>query len=201
MPRTPSFRLFASSFPFLLSLASLVDDAPIPPACRHVLLSDAYTKSLLAYAPRLMPYHTRHRSNTNNTSPPPPLSLKIKKDALQPKVCTFPPADLKMHPEDESSKVFLAVGRALASVNNCAMTVKDLAESALRHGLTCTGSAPYVALVLYLNAQPLNINNCQQTQRRKPADHLLYSIAPAQVCRRGDQTAHQILCTHWHIRG
>ncbi|KAI0374710.1 hypothetical protein BV20DRAFT_1079791 [Pilatotrama ljubarskyi] len=49
----------------------------------------------------------------------------------------FPPAHVFLHPEDANNKVFLALGRALMSIENRAITVKDLAELALKFGLSC----------------------------------------------------------------
>ncbi|KAI0361914.1 hypothetical protein OH77DRAFT_3602 [Trametes cingulata] len=49
----------------------------------------------------------------------------------------FPPAHVFLHPEDANNKVFLALGRALMSIENRAITVKDLAELAMKFGLSC----------------------------------------------------------------
>ncbi|THH10325.1 hypothetical protein EW145_g1402, partial [Phellinidium pouzarii] len=49
----------------------------------------------------------------------------------------FPPKQVVLHPEDASNKVFAAMGRAFLSVNNCAMTVKDLADLSMKYGLVC----------------------------------------------------------------
>ncbi|OSD02904.1 hypothetical protein PYCCODRAFT_1366761 [Trametes coccinea BRFM310] len=53
----------------------------------------------------------------------------------------FPPPNVVLHPEDASNKVFLALGRALVSINNHAITVKDLAELAMKFGLMCQNAS------------------------------------------------------------
>lgn len=49
----------------------------------------------------------------------------------------FPPKHVVLHPDDVNNKIFIAMGRAFMSVNNRAMTVKDLAELSMKHGLVC----------------------------------------------------------------
>lgn len=68
----------------------------------------------------------------------------------------FPPKNVVLHPDDATNKTFLAIGRAFMSVvccnfpslfssndsncysqNNRAMTVKDMAELSMKHGLVC----------------------------------------------------------------
>jgi hypothetical protein len=67
----------------------------------------------------------------------------------------FPPTNVVLHPDDASSKVFLAMARAFVAVvciiffrlccsyislppkDNRAMTIKDIAERAGRYGLVC----------------------------------------------------------------
>ncbi|KAI0831126.1 hypothetical protein BC628DRAFT_1407693 [Trametes gibbosa] len=63
-----------------------------------------------------------------SSPPPPPPTLEYP---------TFPPQHVVLHPEDASNKVFLALGRALMSVDNRAITVKDLAELSMQFGLSC----------------------------------------------------------------
>ncbi|KAI0646891.1 hypothetical protein C8Q79DRAFT_592796 [Trametes meyenii] len=58
-----------------------------------------------------------------------------------PPVPAFPPPHVVLHPDDASNKVFLALGRALMSVGNRAITVKDLAELAMKHGLMCQNAS------------------------------------------------------------
>jgi hypothetical protein len=81
----------------------------------------------------IMPYHTRNRSQTD---PIPHQRPQRQRDPV------FPPPGLKLHPDDDASKVLHAIAKSLLAVNNRAMTIKDLADSALRHGLVCTGSSP-----------------------------------------------------------
>ncbi|KAK7466960.1 hypothetical protein VKT23_004024 [Stygiomarasmius scandens] len=57
------------------------------------------------------------------------------------------------HPDDANSKVFHAIRRALLSEDNRAMTVKDLSDLAMAHGLVCqNGSAASQAVTSYLRA-------------------------------------------------
>ncbi|EGN93233.1 hypothetical protein SERLA73DRAFT_78839 [Serpula lacrymans var. lacrymans S7.3] len=63
----------------------------------------------------------------------------------------FPPPHVLLHPEDANSKVFLAIGRAFLSVDNHAMTIKDLAEMTLHFGLICQNvSAAGQAITTYI---------------------------------------------------
>ncbi|KAF8892589.1 hypothetical protein BD779DRAFT_1509791 [Infundibulicybe gibba] len=56
-----------------------------------------------------------------------------------------------LHPDDASSKVFLAIARAFLSVDNRAMTIKDLAEMAVAFGLVCQNlSAASQAITTYI---------------------------------------------------
>ncbi|THH33020.1 hypothetical protein EUX98_g1167 [Antrodiella citrinella] len=56
-----------------------------------------------------------------------------------------------LHSDDMNSKVFIAVGRALMSVNNCAMTIKDLADLCMKFGLACQNpSAAGQAITTYI---------------------------------------------------
>ncbi|KAI0637139.1 hypothetical protein C8Q77DRAFT_550425 [Trametes polyzona] len=49
----------------------------------------------------------------------------------------FPPANAYLHPDDANNKTFLSLGRALMSIDNRAITVKDLAELSMKFGLMC----------------------------------------------------------------
>ncbi|KAH8107165.1 hypothetical protein BXZ70DRAFT_885384 [Cristinia sonorae] len=53
----------------------------------------------------------------------------------------FPPPNVMLHPDDLNSRVFIAVGRALMSVDNRAMTIKDLADLSMKCGLACQNSS------------------------------------------------------------
>lgn len=56
-----------------------------------------------------------------------------------------------LHPEDAGSKVFHAIGRCFLSVDNRAMTIKDLAEMTLKFGLMCQNvSAASQAITTYI---------------------------------------------------
>ncbi|KAH9946260.1 uncharacterized protein BXZ73DRAFT_86426 [Epithele typhae] len=105
-------------------------------------------------------YETRTRSNTGirpsirlrhspDSAPSlrrlkPAQSTKLKQNAFplplgasQPVLPPFPPPHVVLHADDAGSKVFLAMGRALVSVDNRAMTVKDLSEMSMKCGLNC----------------------------------------------------------------
>lgn len=64
---------------------------------------------------------------------------------------TFPLPNVMLHPDDASNKVFHAIGRSFLSVDNRAMTIKDLAEIALKFGLMCQNvSAASQAITTYI---------------------------------------------------
>ncbi|KAF5331146.1 hypothetical protein D9619_005740 [Psilocybe cf. subviscida] len=120
----------------------------------------------------LMHTRTRPLTTTTNTLPP------------------FPPPDILLHPDDASSKVFLAIARAFVSVDNCAMTIKDMAERASHYGLVCQNlSAAAQAITTYLRAhktrcdkeqdQPLLLSH---TLSGTPADD---DLVPALHSRSG----------------
>ncbi|KAG9318432.1 hypothetical protein JVU11DRAFT_523 [Chiua virens] len=63
----------------------------------------------------------------------------------------FPLPGVMLHPEDASNKVFHAIGRSFISVENRAMTIKDLAEMTLKYGLLCQNvSAASQAITTYI---------------------------------------------------
>lgn len=47
------------------------------------------------------------------------------------------PQNVILHHDDATSKVFAAIAKAFLSVDNKAMTIKDLSEMTLRCGLLC----------------------------------------------------------------
>ncbi|KAJ6547377.1 hypothetical protein B0H19DRAFT_264554 [Mycena capillaripes] len=110
-------------------------------------------------------YGTRIRHNVRikpsarlRHSPPPP---KPKHDAPT-KVLPFPPPHVVLHPDDANSKVFLALGRSLMSVDNCAMTIKDLAEMVVHNGLVCQNvSAASQAITTYIRT---HMQRCESQQ-------------------------------------
>ncbi|KAI0080585.1 hypothetical protein K474DRAFT_210981 [Panus rudis PR-1116 ss-1] len=64
---------------------------------------------------------------------------------------SFPPPHVMLHQDDANSRVFLAIGRSFVSVNNCAMTIKDLAEMTMKFGLICQNvSAASQAITTYI---------------------------------------------------
>ncbi|KIY67710.1 hypothetical protein CYLTODRAFT_422291 [Cylindrobasidium torrendii FP15055 ss-10] len=89
---------------------------------------------------------------------PPKDTARPSKSALQTRsdyadTSSMPPlpsGTVGLHPEDENSKVFQSVARALLSVNNRAMTVKDLAEMCIQQGMGCPSvSAASQAITTY----------------------------------------------------
>jgi hypothetical protein len=86
-------------------------------------------------------------STSSRTAKPSPTLERIHPDNY-PK---FPPEDVVLHPDDANSKVFLAIGRAFLSVDNRAMTIKDLAEMTSNYGLVCqNNSAAGQAITTYI---------------------------------------------------
>ncbi|TCD65407.1 hypothetical protein EIP91_002706 [Steccherinum ochraceum] len=116
-------------------------------------------------------YGTRIRSNSvirpsarlrQSPDPPPPRKIKpapvakAKPAVIAPEPVPadqplFPPPNVMLHADDSTSRVFLAVGRALMSVDNCAMTIKDLADVSMKFGLACqNASAAGQAITTYI---------------------------------------------------
>ncbi|KAL4251607.1 hypothetical protein ABKN59_003829 [Abortiporus biennis] len=97
--------------------------------------------------------------------PLPPIKAKADQtpsEATPDNLPPFPPPNVMLHPEDASSKVFMAIGRSFMSVNNCAMTVKDLAEMTLKFGLICqNASAAGQAITTYIRN---HLNRCEIQQ-------------------------------------
>ncbi|KAG5644991.1 hypothetical protein DXG03_007268 [Asterophora parasitica] len=74
----------------------------------------------------------------------------------------FPPPGIVLHPDDATSKVFLAIGRSFLSVDNRAMTIKDLAEMTVTFGLVCQNvSAASQAITTYIRS---HIQRCEDQQ-------------------------------------
>ncbi|KAF5391341.1 hypothetical protein D9757_002043 [Collybiopsis confluens] len=75
---------------------------------------------------------------SRNRSTKPSIRLRQSSDALAPSYLPqFPPPHVVLHPDDATSKIFLAVGRCLMSVDNKAMTIKDLSELSMTMGYSC----------------------------------------------------------------
>lgn len=101
-------------------------------------------------------------SNRARPSPEPSTSAPLKTRAksspsptveiIQPNdFPEFPPRDVVLHPEDVNSKTFIAIGRAFMSVDNRAMTIKDLAEMTAKFGLvSMNSSAAGQAITTYI---------------------------------------------------
>ncbi|KAF7338449.1 hypothetical protein MVEN_02070800 [Mycena venus] len=112
-------------------------------------------------------YGTRIRHNIRikpsarlRQSPPPNPHDHRKTKSSRPLV--FPPPHVVLHPDDANSKVFLALGRSLMSVDNRAMTIKDLAEMVVTHGLVCQNvSAASQAITTYIRT---HMQRCEVQQ-------------------------------------
>ncbi|KAJ7273531.1 hypothetical protein B0H12DRAFT_1228378 [Mycena haematopus] len=110
-------------------------------------------------------YGTRIRHNIRikpaprlRQSPQPPHDHPRK----QAKPVLFPPPHVVLHPDDANSKVFLALGRALMSVDNRAVTIKDLAEMVVAHGFVCQNvSAASQAITTYIRT---HMQRCEAQQ-------------------------------------
>ncbi|KAJ6546498.1 hypothetical protein DFH09DRAFT_1249058 [Mycena vulgaris] len=121
--------------------------------------------------PRPPPQHTygtriRHNirikpsARLRQSPPPPPPHRRARSD--QPSTLVFPPPHVVLHPDDANSKVFLALGRSLMSVDNRAMTIKDLAEMTVLHGLVCQNvSAASQAITTYIRT---HMQRCESQQ-------------------------------------
>ncbi|GJE86978.1 hypothetical protein PsYK624_030610 [Phanerochaete sordida] len=73
------------------------------------------------------------------------------KDPAPLQMPVFPPAHTMLHTDDATSKVFLAIGRSFVSVDNKAMTIKDLADMTMKFGLMCqNASAAGQAITTYI---------------------------------------------------
>ncbi|KAA1471338.1 hypothetical protein DENSPDRAFT_858875 [Dentipellis sp. KUC8613] len=80
-----------------------------------------------------------------------PRSKPNPSDAQSPPMPEFPPPNVTLHNDDVNNKTFLAIGRALTSVNNCAMTIKDLAEMCMKYGLVAQNvSAASQSITTYI---------------------------------------------------
>lgn len=94
-------------------------------------------------------YNTRLRTNSlilpprrlrPSPSPPPRHRLSKPKNTHQVHPLPqplFPPPNAVLHPDDATNKTFHAIGRALLSVDNRAITIKDLSHLILDYGLVC----------------------------------------------------------------
>ncbi|KAF9562145.1 hypothetical protein CPC08DRAFT_706871 [Agrocybe pediades] len=118
------------------------------------------------------PHSCPSRLNSNDNYPP------------------FPPPNIVLHPDDATSKVFLAVARAFVSVDNRAMTIKDIAERASYYGLACQNlSAAAQAVTTYLRTHKIRCDKQQDvplllshTLSGTPADD---DLVPALYSRSG----------------
>ncbi|KAF9466298.1 hypothetical protein BDZ94DRAFT_1306292 [Collybia nuda] len=92
------------------------------------------------------PTQPRKVKSTPSTKP-----LPVQASHLPFNIPQFPPPHVVLHPDDANSKVFLAIGRSFLSVDNRAMTIKDLAEMTVKFGLVCQNvSAASQAITTYI---------------------------------------------------
>ncbi|KAI0029865.1 hypothetical protein K488DRAFT_88317 [Vararia minispora EC-137] len=74
----------------------------------------------------------------------------------------FPPPGVFLHKDDASSKVLRAIGRSFLSVENRAMTIKDLSEMTMKFGLICQNvSAAGQAITTFIRNHQ---QRCEQEQ-------------------------------------
>ncbi|KAH7877599.1 uncharacterized protein C8R40DRAFT_905653 [Lentinula edodes] len=74
----------------------------------------------------------------------------------------FPLPHVALHPDDSASKVLLAIGRSFMSVDNKAMTIKDLSEMTMTMGYNCLNvSAASQAITTYIRA---HLQRCEVQQ-------------------------------------
>ncbi|KZP20849.1 hypothetical protein FIBSPDRAFT_861294 [Athelia psychrophila] len=132
------------------------------------------TSQILGTPPQPTSQHTYGTRIRKNSFMKPPVRLRQSPDASHPPrrikpvpapkltipdhlpapcsdMLTFPPLNVTLHPEDATSKVFIAIGRSFLSVDNRAMTIKDLAEMTMVNGLVCqNASAAGQAITTYI---------------------------------------------------
>ncbi|KAK0210544.1 hypothetical protein DFS33DRAFT_1466414 [Desarmillaria ectypa] len=74
----------------------------------------------------------------------------------------FPSSHVVLHPDDATSRVFHSIARALLSVDNRAVTIKDLAEMCVAQGLACQNvSAASQAITTYIRS---HLHRCEVQQ-------------------------------------
>ncbi|KAJ7632442.1 hypothetical protein FB45DRAFT_831592 [Roridomyces roridus] len=103
-----------------------------------------------SYGTRIQ-HNIRIKPSARLVQTPPPQTHRRTKSSSQAHPIAFPPPHVVLHPDDANSKVFLALARSLMSVDNRAMTIKDLAEMTVSHGLVCQNvSAASQAITTYI---------------------------------------------------
>ncbi|KAG6886014.1 hypothetical protein C0993_006130 [Termitomyces sp. T159_Od127] len=113
--------------------------------------------SLDQSTPHSYPIRTRRSLSTKPSLPP-----RHHPDPGPPPAPQFPPPGIVLHPDDANSKVFLAIGRSFLSVDNRAMTIKDLAEMTVTFGLVCQNvSAASQAITTYIRT---HLQRCEAQQ-------------------------------------
>ncbi|KAG7452716.1 uncharacterized protein BT62DRAFT_22170 [Guyanagaster necrorhizus] len=86
----------------------------------------------------------------------------LRADCPGPAETSFPSPHVVLHPEDASSRVFHSIARALLSVDNRAVTIKDLAEMCVAQGLACQNvSAASQAITTYIRS---HLHRCDVQQ-------------------------------------
>ncbi|KAF9653148.1 hypothetical protein BDM02DRAFT_2168189 [Thelephora ganbajun] len=115
-----------------------------------------FTNTQPAYGTRI------HKTSSSNHNPPPPQlaeththtplrklklvssNAKVNPPSSSQEIATapvFPPPGVMLHSEDATNKVLKAIGRSFLSVDNRAMTIKDLAEMCMGFGLSCQNAS------------------------------------------------------------
>ncbi|ESK93033.1 hypothetical protein Moror_8936 [Moniliophthora roreri MCA 2997] len=100
-----------------------------------------------------MSIHTR----TRTVKP----SIRLRQ-SVPPPPPTFPPQHVILHPDDANSKIFSAIAKALLSVDNRAMTIKDLSDMVVAQGyVTQTTNAASQAILTYIRTHTAR---CEEQQ-------------------------------------
>ncbi|KAL0579962.1 hypothetical protein V5O48_002046 [Marasmius crinis-equi] len=78
-------------------------------------------------------------------------SIRLRQSSSPKSALQFPPPHVILHPDDANSKILNALARALLSVDNRAMTIKDLSEMVVHYGyVSQSSSAASQAILTYL---------------------------------------------------
>ncbi|KAK0228335.1 hypothetical protein IW262DRAFT_1263733 [Armillaria fumosa] len=130
------------------------------------------TAPVHAYATRIRQNITIKPSTRLRHSPEPHRKLRpapaplpdtaFQDDCPPPLETRFPAPHVVLHPDDATSRVFHSIARALLSVDNRAVTIKDLAEMCVAQGLACQNvSAASQAITTYIRS---HLHRCDVQQ-------------------------------------
>ncbi|KAE9406365.1 hypothetical protein BT96DRAFT_1014873 [Gymnopus androsaceus JB14] len=107
----------------------------------------------------------QHTFTRTHTIKPTVRLRQSPEQTIPPELPEFPPPHVTLHPDDSASKILLAIGRSFMSVDNKAMTIKDLSEMTMTMGYNCQHvSAASQAITTYIRA---HLMRCE-TQQDQP---------------------------------